>query len=112
MDVGQHAARGDGDAAEELVQLLVVAHGERDVTRHDARLLVVTGRVARELEHLGSHVLEDGRQVDGCAGTDARGVAADLHVAVHTAHRELEAGLRRTGRRLLLGTTATTLDHD
>ena len=32
MDVREDAARRDGDAAEELVQLLVVAHGEGDVS--------------------------------------------------------------------------------
>ena len=78
MDVGEDAARRDGDAAEELVQLLVVAHGEGDVAGHDARLLVVAGGVAGQLEDLSGHVLEHGGQVDGRARTDARGVAAEL----------------------------------
>ena len=46
MDVREHAAGRDGHAAQELVQLLVVADGELDVARDDARLLVVAGRVA------------------------------------------------------------------
>ena len=33
MDVRQDAAAGDGDGAQELVQLLVVADGELDVAR-------------------------------------------------------------------------------
>ena len=36
MDVRQDAAAGDGDGAQELVELLVVADGELDVARDDA----------------------------------------------------------------------------
>ena len=57
VDVREHAAGRDRDRAEELVELLVVAHGELDVARHDARLLVVARGVARELEDLGAEVL-------------------------------------------------------
>ena len=111
VDVREDTAGGDGDAREELVELLVVAHGERDVARDDARLLVVAGRVAGELEDLSRHVLEDRREVHGRARADARRVLAELHVAVHTADRELEASLRRARSRLLLGATTTTFDH-
>ena len=45
MDVRKHAAGGDCDLAEELVELLVVADRELEVARDDARLLVVAGRV-------------------------------------------------------------------
>lgn len=55
---------GDDDIAEELVQLLVIADGELQVTRHDTLLLVVAGGVARELEDLGGQVFEDGGEVD------------------------------------------------
>ena len=41
MDVREHTALGDGDAAEQLVELLVVADGELQVPRDDAGLLVV-----------------------------------------------------------------------
>ena len=78
MDVRENTARRDGDAAEELVELLVVAHGELDVPRDDAGLLVVAGGVAGELEDLSAEVLEDGREVDRGAGADAGGVAALL----------------------------------
>ena len=47
MDVRQDAAAGDGDGAQELVELLVVADGELDVARDDARLLVRRNLVAR-----------------------------------------------------------------
>ena len=78
---------------------------------HDARLLVVARGVARQLEDLGGHVLEHGGQVDGRAGADARGVPAELDVAVHAAHRELQARLRRARSRLLLRATTSTFDH-
>ena len=100
MDVGQHAARRDGDAAEQLVELLVVAHRELDVARDDARLLVVARRVARELEDLGAEVLEDRAEVDGRARAEARRVLALLEVAADAADRELEPRLDRLGRRL------------
>ncbi|KAJ9506130.1 hypothetical protein QJQ45_016512 [Haematococcus lacustris] len=53
LDVGQHATGGDGDLAQQLAQLLVVAHGQLDVAGHDAGLLVVAGSVAGQLQHLG-----------------------------------------------------------
>ena len=88
MDVGEDTTGGDGDAAEQLVELLIVADGELDVTRDDALLLVVAGGVASELEDLSGEVLEDGGEVHGGTGADAGGVAADTEVTVHTPHRE------------------------
>ena len=46
MDVRQDAAAGDGDGAQGL-RALVVADGELDVARDDARLLVRRNLVAR-----------------------------------------------------------------
>jgi hypothetical protein len=40
---------GDGDAGQQLVELLVVADGKENVARDDARLLVVLGHVLAEL---------------------------------------------------------------
>ena len=91
MNVGQDAAGRDGHAAEQLVELLVVADGQLDVAGDDAGLLVVAGGVAGELKDLGAQVLEDRGQVDRGAGSDAgRGA---LQVAVDAADRELEPGL-------------------
>jgi hypothetical protein len=59
-------------AREQLVELLVVAHGEQHVAGDDARLLVVAGGVAGELEDLGSEVLEHGREVDVRANASTR----------------------------------------
>ena len=67
VDVGQDTALGDGDVAEELVQLLVVADGELEMARDDAGLLVVAGGVAGQFEDFGSQVFEHGCEVDGSA---------------------------------------------
>ena len=80
MDVGEHAARCDGDRAEQLVELLDVSHYELEVARHDARLFVVAHRVASEFEDLGARVLEDDRKVHGRARAYASRVLARLEV--------------------------------
>ena len=93
VDVGEDTARGNGDASEQLVQLLVVADGELDVARDDALLLVVAGSVASKLEDLSGEILEDGSKVHRGTSTDASGIAADAKVAVDAAHWELESSL-------------------
>ena len=93
VDVGEHAAGRDGDAREQLVELLIVAHSKLHVARDDARLLVVASGVAGELEDLGGEVLEHGGEVHGRARADTAGVLALLQVAVHTADGELQTGL-------------------
>lgn len=55
----------DGDVAQELVQLLIVADGELEVTRNDAGLLVVACSVAGEFEDFGGQVFEDSGEIDG-----------------------------------------------
>ena len=110
LDVGEDAALGDGDAGEELVELLVVADGELEVTRDDAGLLVVASRVAGQLQHLGCQVLHDGGQVDGGTRTHPLGVVALPQETVDTTHGELEprpAG-PRLGLPLHLASLATT----
>jgi len=56
---------GDGDVSKELVQFLIVADGELEMTGNDTGLLVVTSGVSGQLEDFGSEVLEDGGEVDG-----------------------------------------------
>ncbi|KAL7526212.1 hypothetical protein ACHAWF_001681 [Thalassiosira exigua] len=102
MDVGEDTARGDGHAAEQLVELLVVLDGQGDVAGHDAGLLVVAGGVAGELEDLGAEVLEDRGEVDGGAGAHAGGVLALAEVAADTGDGELKSGLGRGAGALLL----------
>ena len=57
LDVGQDTALGDGHAGHQLVQLVVVADGQLHVARVDARLLVVAGGVAGQLEDLNRYSL-------------------------------------------------------
>lgn len=64
MDVGQHTTLSNGNMAQKLVQLLIIADGELEVTRDDTSLLVVTGSVASQLEDFSSEVFENSREVD------------------------------------------------
>ena len=113
MDVGEHTSGRDGDAAEELVELLVVLHGEGDVAGHDAGLLVVAGGVAGQLEDLSSEVLHDGGQVDGRSGSDSLGVVAFAEMSVDTSDGELESSPAGSGLRLSLRLSSfATARHD
>ena len=102
VDVGEDTSRRDGDAAEQLVQLLVVLDGKGDVTGHNASLLVVAGGIASKLQDLGAEVLEDGGEVDGGAGAHAGGVLSLAEVTSNTADGELKSCLGRRGGALLL----------
>jgi hypothetical protein len=93
VDVGEDTALGDGDVAEQLVQLLVVADGELEMAGDDTRLLVVAGGVASQLENLGRQVLKNGSKVDGRAGTDTLGVVALAEQTVDTTDGERETSL-------------------
>lgn len=99
MNVGEDTALGDGDVAEQLVQLLVVPDGELEMTGDDTRLLVVAGGVASQLEDLSSEVLQDGGEVDGSTGTDTLSVVALAEQTVNTADGEGETGLGGTADR-------------
>lgn len=72
VNVGEDTTLGDGDVSEKLVQLLVVADGELQVTGDDTGLAVVTSGVTGQLEDFSSKVLEDGCEVDGSTSTDTK----------------------------------------
>jgi hypothetical protein len=99
VDVGQNTTLGDGDVAEKLVQLLIVADGELEVTRDDTGLLVVASGVASKLEDLSCQVLENSGEVDGSASTDTLGVVALAEETVDTTNGERKTGLGRTAER-------------
>ena len=90
MDVGENTTLGNGDRAEELVELLVVADGELDVSGDDSGLLVVSGGVTGKLKDLSSEVLEDGSKVHRGTGSNTGGVLALLEESADSAHRELK----------------------
>ena len=97
LDVGQDTTLGNGDTRQELVQLLVIADGQLQVTGDDPGLLVVTGSIACQLKDLSSQVLHDGSQVHGGTSTHTLGVVALAEQTMDTAHRELESGPVGTG---------------
>ena len=114
LDVGQDTTLGDGDFAQQLVELLVVADGQLQVTRDNARLLVVQGRVARQLQDLGRQVLQHRRQVHRGPGPDPLGVVTLAEKAVHSTHGELESCPRRAspGLGASLAALFATSRHD
>ena len=93
VDVGQNTTLGDGDVAEKLVQLLIVADGELEVTGDDTGLLVVTGGVASQLEDLSSEVFQDSGQVNWGTSTDTLSIVALAEETVDTTDGESETGL-------------------
>lgn len=94
LDVGQDTTLSDGDTGQQLVQFLVVADGQLQVTGDDSGLLVVTGGVACQLKDLSSQVLKHGCQVNGSASTHTLGVVALPQKTVDTANGELKTGTR------------------
>jgi len=62
VNVGEDATLGNGDVAQQLVQLLIVPDGELEMTGNDTRLLVVTSSIASQLKNFSGEVLEDGSQ--------------------------------------------------
>jgi len=107
LDVGEDAALRDGHAGEKLVQLLVVADGELQVTGDDTGLLVVAGGVAGQLKNLSGEVLHHGGKVHGGTGTNALRIVALAEETVDTTHGELKSS---TGRaRLALSLHLSTL---
>ena len=113
LDVGQHTSLGDGDAGEQLVQLLVVTDGELEMTGDDPALLVVTGGVSCQLEDLSGQVFHDGGQVHWGTGTDALGVVAFPQKTVDTSNGELKSSPAAAGLALALCLSSlTTSRHD
>ena len=89
---------GDCDVTEKLVQFLVVADGELQMTGDDSGLLVVSGSVASQLEDLSSEVLENGSQVDWGTSTDTLSIVALAEETVDTTDWESETSLGRSAR--------------
>ena len=91
LDVGEDTALGNGDTAQQLVQLLVIPDGQLQVAGDDPGLLVVTGSVASQLEDLSSEVLKDSSQVDGSTSTHALSIVAFAQETVDTSNGELKS---------------------
>ena len=61
---GSAPPEADGDAPDELVELIVVAEGELQVPGDDGLPLGFTGSVAGEFKDLAGQVLHDGGHED------------------------------------------------
>ena len=94
VDVGEDTAGSDGNTAEELVELFVVADSELNVTGSDAGALVVAGGVTGELEDFSGEVFHHRGEVHGGTTADAGSIAALAKEAGHTADRELKTSAR------------------
>ncbi len=106
MDVGKNTSGCDGDATEQLVQLLVVLHGQCDMTGHDACLLVIAGGIPGQFENFGGQVFEHGREVDGGAGAHAGGIFALSQETTDATDGELQTGLGRCRGGFLLAASS------
>ena len=109
LDVGEHTTAGNGDTRQQLVQLLIVADGERQEAGGDTLLLVVTGCIARQLQHLGAQVLEHGGQVHRGTLADAGRIPTRLDQRRSTANGEGQSGLLGTARSSSLPLLASSL---
>merc|ERR1719381_400147 len=91
LDVGQDTALGNGDSSKKLVQLLVVSDSNLQMPWDDARLLVVPGSVASQLQDLSSQILHYSCHVHWSTSSNPLGIVALPEQPVDPAHRELEA---------------------
>lgn len=102
LDVGQHTTLGDGDTGEQLVQLLIIADGQLQVTGDDPALLVIPGSISCQFQNLGCQVLHDSSQVDWGTGTNPLGIVSLPQMPVDPAHWELQTSTARTALGLAL----------
>ena len=109
MNIRKDTSWRNGDTAQQFVQFFIILNGQRQVTRHDAALLIVAGRISGQFQNFGAQVFQHGGQVDGRSGSHAGGVLALSQVAANAADRELEARLAGGGGGCLLVAAATAL---
>lgn len=93
VNVGQDTTLGDCDVTKQLVQFLIVADGELEMTGDDTSLLVVTSGVASKFQDFGSEVLENGSEVHRGTSTDTLSVVTLSQETVDTTDRERKTGL-------------------
>jgi len=108
VNVRQNTTLGNGDMAKKLVQFLVVADSELQMTGDDTGLLVVASGVTSQLKDLSRQVLKDGSEVDGSTSTDTLGVVSLPQQTVDTSDGESETSLGRAALRRLSASSLTT----
>ena len=94
MDIGKDTAGGDGACSCELAELLIVAYGELDMTRHDGLLFVLSASITGEVKDLLRKVLHDSGGEYAGSDTNHRCVTTLFIVAVHSADGEDEISTR------------------
>jgi hypothetical protein len=94
VNVWQDTTLRNCNVPQKLVQLLIVADGELEMTRDDTGLLVVTGSIASKFEDFSSEIFEHGCKVDWGTSTDTLSVVALSQETVDTADGECEASFR------------------
>ena len=102
LDVGENATLGDGDSREQLVQLLVVADGQLEMSRDYPSFLVVPCGIACQLQDFSGQVLEHCGQVHGCSGSDTLGIIAFSQESVNSSDGELKTSTTGSGLALSL----------
>jgi hypothetical protein len=101
VNVGEDATLSDGNVTKKLVQFLVIANGELEMTGDDTGLLVIAGGVSSQLQDFGGEVLEDSGEVDRSTGTNPLGIIALPQETVNTTDWECKTSLGGTALRLL-----------
>ena len=107
LDVWQYTTLCNGDTGEELVQFLVITDGQLQVTGNDPGLLVVTGGVTCQLQHLSSQVLHYCSQVHWGTSSNTLGIVSLAEKTVDTSYGELQTST--AGTRLALSLCFTSL---
>merc|ERR550517_28624 len=59
LDVRQDTTLSNSDSSQQLVQFFIIPDGKLKMPGNDARLLVVPGSIAGQLQDLGSQILHD-----------------------------------------------------
>lgn len=95
MNVGQNTTLCDSDVSQQLVQLLIVADGELEMTGDDTSLLVVASSVASKFQDFGGEILEHGGEVDRCTSTDTLSIVTLAEKTMNTANGEGQTSLGR-----------------
>ena len=110
MNIRKNASRGDGDASEKLVEFLIVADSQLNVTWDYPCTLVIPCCIASKLKNLSCKVFEHGCKVDRCSCADALGVSTLAKIAGNAADGELKSclGALCSARASMLAATAFT----
>jgi hypothetical protein len=78
VNVGHDAAPGDGDVSKQLVQFLVVANSQLDMSWNDASSFVVTGSITSKFKDFCSEILQDSSKVYWGSSTNTSSIFAFL----------------------------------